>query len=139
MTLKDIDDEVCRLFEISPDELRSRDQNDDTVIPRGIAILLSRDYTFTSFSKIGEFYGGRTRATVMNTIERIEELKASDKRVRGAITVLRNRLENIDKRREYKDAIMRDMQREIRRMNSGNVTHSKLALGQIVLNIETLL
>lgn len=135
--LIDIEKIVSDAFEISPDTMR-KSQATESVLPRQIAIFLSREYTICTLERIGEHFGVK-RGAVMNAIDKVDDLINSDKSIRMAVAELQVLIEKYEYKNEKKEAILSDLNTFQKKLNSGNIGHSKLALGQIILNIETLL
>lgn len=69
--IADVESAVCRLFKVSPDELRSSCRARALVHPRMLAMYLSRRMTQSAYSEIGRYFGGRDHATVMSAERKI--------------------------------------------------------------------
>ena len=66
-------DEVARFFNIEPDQLKSKQRGKETVVPRQIAMYITREMTDLSLPEIGREMGGRDHSTVIHSINKIEE------------------------------------------------------------------
>jgi hypothetical protein len=58
------------------------------VLPRQIAMYIARQLTRASLQQIGREFGGRHHTTVLHSINRIEEIRRSDKALNRTITRL---------------------------------------------------
>lgn len=65
--------EVSSFFSLKPAELRSSRRIRSIILPRQIAIFLSRKLTDCSLVSIGEKFGGKDHATVLHSIKKVEE------------------------------------------------------------------
>jgi chromosomal replication initiator protein len=65
--------EVSSFFSLKPAELRSSRRIRSIILPRQIAIFLSRKLTDYSLVSIGEKFGGKDHATVLHSIKKVEE------------------------------------------------------------------
>ena len=64
-SMPNIEKAVCELFELKPSELKSPSRRKQISSARMLAMYLSRRYTSSAFSEIGDYYGGRTHSTVI--------------------------------------------------------------------------
>jgi chromosomal replication initiator protein len=70
---------VAEEFGLSLPDLKMKRRNKNIVLPRQIAMYLSRELTDLSFPEIGNFFGGKDHTTVLHSYNKIkEELKISD-------------------------------------------------------------
>jgi chromosomal replication initiator protein len=76
-TIKLIQEAVARQFGLSAEELR-RDRKHTVVIPRHIAIYLTKQMTDASLPEIGKHFGGRHQSTVMQSIAKVHDQRHSD-------------------------------------------------------------
>ena len=75
---------VCQYFSLPEDILRAKTRKKEVVLPRQIAMFLSKKFTNHSLKSIGLHFGGRDHSTVIhscNTIEREMESKPDLKRL----------------------------------------------------------
>ena len=63
---------VCEEFGISLVDLKNRRRNKTIVVPRQIAMYLSRELTELSLPEIGEFFGGKDHTTVLHSYNKIK-------------------------------------------------------------------
>jgi len=78
-------DEVARFFNIEPDQLKSKQRGKETVIPRQIAMYITREMTDLSLPEIGREMGGRDHSTVIHSINKIEEQLKNDPDMKNQI------------------------------------------------------
>lgn len=83
---------VAEAFNVSPAQLKGKQRKRNILVPRQVAITLIRDLTSMSLKDIGSFFSGRDHSTVLNSIERIEELRKKDPELDRSIEDIRRRL-----------------------------------------------
>ncbi len=71
-------EEVCKFYNIEPDILRGQGRSKDISLARQIAIYQIRRMTNLSLKEIGQEFGGRDHSTVLNALNRIENLVKTD-------------------------------------------------------------
>ena len=71
-------DEVCKFYNLEPDLLRGQGRAKDISMARQIAMYQIRRMTNLSLKEIGAEFGGRDHSTVLNALNRIEELVKTD-------------------------------------------------------------
>ncbi len=64
-SLNTIEKAVCDFCDIKPTELRSSSRRKRICTARMLAMYLSRQYTSSAFSEIGDYFGGRSHSTVI--------------------------------------------------------------------------
>lgn len=70
---------VVEEFGLSLPDLKMKCRNKNIVLPRQIAMYLSRELTDLSFPEIGNFFGGKDHTTVLHSYNKIkEELKTNN-------------------------------------------------------------
>jgi chromosomal replication initiator protein len=79
---------VAEEFGVSLQDLKTRRRNKNIVLPRQIAMYLSRELTDLSLPEIGDFFGGKDHTTVLHSYNKIKE--GVDKN-----ELLKNRVEKI--------------------------------------------
>ncbi len=84
LRLSDIEDAVCKAFEVTPKHLRSASRARKVSHPRMLAMALARKHTRSGLSEIGEYFGRRSHATVISATKKIDQWKANDGQVRMA-------------------------------------------------------
>ena len=68
-----IEKAVCEIFELKPSELKSPSRRKQISSARMLAMYLSRRYTSSAFSEIGDYYGGRTHSTVIAAEKKVDQ------------------------------------------------------------------
>ena len=71
-------EEVCKFYNIEPEILRGQGRSKDISMARQIAIYQIRRMTNLSLKEIGQEFGGRDHSTVLNALNRIEDLVKTD-------------------------------------------------------------
>jgi chromosomal replication initiator protein len=70
--------EVAEYYRLSPSDLKGKKRNKSIVLPRQIAMYISRKLTELSTIEVGQSFGGRDHATVLHSCDKIEGLMRSD-------------------------------------------------------------
>ncbi|HHT9106736.1 MAG TPA: chromosomal replication initiator protein DnaA [Candidatus Wujingus californicus] len=83
---------VSKRFDVSVSQILSKCRSREVVLPRQIAMFLSRRLTSMSLSEIGGYIGGRDHATVIHANRKISKLLKRDRNVLLAIKKLENEL-----------------------------------------------
>jgi len=91
-TVERIQDETCKLFGLTREELLSDVRTARVAWPRQLAMYLAREHTDASLPAIGSAFGGRNHTTVMHACKRAVERQAGDPEAREAIRTLSERL-----------------------------------------------
>lgn len=91
-SLSDIARAVARHFGVTVGAIRARRRQHGQVLPRQVAMLLSREMTDRSLRSIAGYYGRKNHATVLHACRRIRELAANDAALRRHVTEIRNQL-----------------------------------------------
>lgn len=84
---------VATHFNIRLSDLLSATRERRIVQPRQIAMFLTREILGTSLEEIARSFGKRDHTTIMNAIEKIEDLAKKDASCRAAIMEIRRKLE----------------------------------------------
>ncbi|MBM3250289.1 MAG: chromosomal replication initiator protein DnaA [Candidatus Omnitrophica bacterium] len=79
---------VAEEFGITLSELKTRRRNRQIVLPRQIAMYLSRELTDLSLPEIGNYFGGKDHTTVLHSYNKIKEVFNQD-------PVLKERVERV--------------------------------------------
>jgi chromosomal replication initiator protein len=77
-SMPNIEKAVCELFEVRPSELKSSSRRKKISSARMLAMYLSRRYTSSAFSEIGDYYGGRTHSTVIAAEKKVDQWLSKD-------------------------------------------------------------
>ena len=84
-TAADVQRVVCDHFGLSLSELKSKRRTQNLVVPRQIAMFLTRRLVNISYPSIGEQFGGRDHSTVIHANNTIASRQASDPTLRATI------------------------------------------------------
>lgn len=86
---------VAEHFEVRVHDLRSSSRAKPIVVPRQIAMFLIKKVLDKSLVEIGKAFGGKDHTTVMNALDRVRNLQASDQDMAKHIEELETRIHNI--------------------------------------------
>jgi len=84
-TIDDVQRTVCEHFGLTLTELKSKRRTQNLVVPRMIAMFLTRKLINLSFPVIGEQFGGRDHSTVIHAQTTITQRQAADPALRSTI------------------------------------------------------
>ena len=83
---------VAEYFRTDVETLISRRRDRNTATARHVAVYLTREMTPLSLPQIGALYGDRDHTTILNSIERIEQVVGEDPELTTSIEFLRAEL-----------------------------------------------
>ena len=86
---------VSEYYRVPEDVLRANSRKRDIVIPRQVAMYLTKELTRSSLQIIGDFFGGKDHTTVMHAIKTVQKQLAEKDDMRQAIETLQKRLQAI--------------------------------------------
>ena len=93
ITVKDIQLEVSKYYNLQFHELCSKNRSRYISKPRQIAMFLSKQLTDSSYPEIGKLFGGKDHATVIHGVNKIKVLCETDRKVKqdldNIITILK--------------------------------------------------
>ena len=89
-----IQKKVAAHFNINQSDITGKKRVKNIVVPRQIAMYLSRELTDSSLPKIGQEFGGKDHTTVMHAYEKIEQQIKTDSDIKSAVFDLRQMLEH---------------------------------------------
>ena len=92
ITITKIQKEVAKYYNVTIDELKGRRRVQTIVVPRQIAMYLSRELTDASFPKIGNDFGGKDHTTVIHAFEKIKKAIETDKEMKKQISEIKKSL-----------------------------------------------
>lgn len=78
LTVPRIMEKVAEHYQARVSDIRGNRRNSELMIPRQVAIYLSRALTGNSLPSIGQFFGGRNHTTILYACRKIEEKMATD-------------------------------------------------------------
>ncbi|MBM3138306.1 MAG: chromosomal replication initiator protein DnaA [Chloroflexi bacterium] len=85
---------VARAFNITHEELLSRDRSKKVALPRQVAMYLMREIGNASLPQIGETLGGRDHTTVMYACDKVADLIERDDLFRRQVHQIRDEIFN---------------------------------------------
>ena len=88
VTVADIQQRIANEFDLRLNELTGPRRNAAVVQPRQVAMYLSRKLTGCSLQEIGEAFGGRSHATVLNAARKVEADIAKDPQLAAVVKKL---------------------------------------------------
>lgn len=94
LSVEEILKKVSSHFNIKISDMKSAKRLKAVVLPRQIAMYLSRQLTSSSYPEIGERFGGKDHSTIIHAIRKIEKLMEDDFQIRSTIESLKNELTN---------------------------------------------
>jgi chromosomal replication initiator protein len=83
---------VCQEFGLSLPQLRSKNNSRHVAYPRQVAMYLAKELTTASLPQIGREFGGKHHTTVLHSINKISELRQSDRDLNRLLNKLRDSL-----------------------------------------------
>jgi len=92
LTIEEIQKTVAAHFSIKVSDLKSPKRLKALVLPRQIAMYLSRNLTSASYPEIGERFGGKDHSTIIHAIKKIEKMVEDDFQLRSTIATVKNTL-----------------------------------------------
>jgi chromosomal replication initiator protein len=95
-TVKAIQDTVGRMFDLSVSDLQTESRSRDIAFPRQIAMYLAKQLTDASLPEIGRQFGGKHHTSVMHSIAKIHQLRATDAGIHKVIEGLLTKLHEPD-------------------------------------------
>ena len=81
---------VCQEFGLSLPQLRSKNNSRPIAYPRQVAMYLAKELTTASLPQIGREFGGKHHTTVLHSINKISELRQSDRDLNRLLNKLRD-------------------------------------------------
>lgn len=95
ITVEAIQEEVCRHYGISIAELVGDKRDKRVVVPRQVAMYLSRELTQSSLPALGRAFGGRDHTTVLYAVNKVgKQILADEGEIFAAVQLLTHRLKN---------------------------------------------
>lgn len=94
LTIPIIQDKVAKYYHVTIADLKGKKRVKSIVIPRQIAMYLSRELTDASLPKIGNEFGGKDHTTVIHAHEKIAEALHTDTTLQKEVNELRAELQD---------------------------------------------
>jgi len=85
---------VSEFYGLASEDLVSAKRKADVLLARQAAIYLMRENTGISLKKIGEIFGGKDHATVINSVRRIEKEIEVDPELKNALSEIMSNVRN---------------------------------------------
>lgn len=85
ITIELIQRQVAEAFNLTVGELKNKRRNKNLVLPRQIAMYLTRELTAHSLPDIGEAFGGKDHTTVLYSYNKIKKIIKQDKKTADII------------------------------------------------------
>jgi chromosomal replication initiator protein len=92
ISIEEIQKEVAGYFSIKITDLRSPKRHKALILPRQIAMYLSRQLTSCSYPEIGDRFGGKDHSTIIHAIKKIDKILADDIQLRATINTIKGNL-----------------------------------------------
>jgi chromosomal replication initiator protein len=92
ITVERIQKFVAEYFQIKVSELKSSKRLKNFVLPRQIAMYISRKLTDLSYPEIGVKFGGKDHSTIIHAIKKIEKLIGEDMYTKSLVEKLMDKL-----------------------------------------------
>ena len=92
LSIVDIQNKVASYFHVSLTDLKGKKRMKSIVVPRQIAMYLSREMTNNSLPKIGKEFGGKDHTTVIHACDKISEIIKIDIDIRKEIADIKSEL-----------------------------------------------
>ncbi|OGV56317.1 MAG: chromosomal replication initiation protein DnaA, partial [Lentisphaerae bacterium GWF2_52_8] len=88
VSVDEIQTKVADYFKISISDMKKKRKTKDIVVPRMVAMYLSRELTSLSLPLIGKMFGGRDHTTVLHACREIKEQITKDEALNSSVSVL---------------------------------------------------
>jgi chromosomal replication initiator protein len=92
VSIRNIQEEVARFYNISVRELTSKSNTARISFPRQVAMFLCKQFTSASLPEIGKQFGGKHHSTVLHSIRKIESQRQEDDALNAALGSFIDRL-----------------------------------------------
>ncbi|MDO4903083.1 MAG: chromosomal replication initiator protein DnaA [Limosilactobacillus sp.] len=92
VTVEDIQKQVASYFNITQADIIGKKRVKQIVMPRQVAMYLTRELTDYSLPKIGKDFGGKDHTTVLHAIDKIEDAIKVDNKLQDDIQKLKSQL-----------------------------------------------
>ena len=85
---------VAKFYQVTVEEIKGKKRTKGIVVPRQIAMYLSRELTDSSLPKIGQEFGGKDHTTVLHAYDKIQAAIKKDSTLNEEIKTLSEKLKN---------------------------------------------
>lgn len=93
VSINTIQKEVSQRYDIRLADMMGRRRTADVVLPRQIAMYLSREMTSNSLTEIGEVFGRRDHGTILHAHKKIDKLLAENAALKREVEDLKSNLQ----------------------------------------------
>ena len=94
LSVEEIIKKVSQHYGIKISDIKSSKRLKTVVLPRQVAMYLSRQLTSSSYPEIGDRFGGKDHSTIIHAINKIEKNMKEDFQLRNSVEGLRKDLTN---------------------------------------------
>ncbi|MCP4178809.1 MAG: chromosomal replication initiator protein DnaA [bacterium] len=94
VTIEMVQKKVAEFYDLRMNDLLGSKRPKNIAYPRMIAMYLARELTENSLPEIGDAFGGRTHATVINAVNKIRKERTKDKKVDHSISLIQRQLQS---------------------------------------------
>lgn len=95
ISIEEIQRIVAEYYKIRITDLKSTSRAKPIVVPRQIAMYLIKKFLDKSLVEIGKSFGGKDHTTVINSLEKVENLQNKDPQFKNDIDELTNQIHNV--------------------------------------------
>jgi len=88
LTLERIARTVATHYQMTVEELKSKNNSRAVAVPRQVAMYLCKRLTKSSFPEIGREFGGKHHTTVMHSVDKIDALQKEDRNFHRTVSEL---------------------------------------------------
>jgi chromosomal replication initiator protein len=92
VSIENIQRAVCQEFGLTLPQLKSKNNSRPVAYPRQVAMYLAKELTTASLPQIGREFGGKHHTTVLHSINKISQLRQSDRDLNRLLNKLRDSL-----------------------------------------------
>lgn len=92
LSIDGIRNHIAQSWGVSVEALNSKRRTKEITLPRQVAMYLIRDLLGIPLVDIGRAFGGRDHSTVIHSVQKVEELLATDEALRTRIEALRHEI-----------------------------------------------
>ena len=93
-SIEDIQKKVSEHFSVKMSEMFSARRSKSVVIPRQVAMYLSKELTNLSYPEIGRNFGGKDHTTIIHASKKIDKLLNENSHISEDIKLLKSILSN---------------------------------------------
>lgn len=95
LSIYTIQQTVAKFYHLTIEELKGKKRTKGIVVPRQIAMFLSRELTDSSLPKIGTEFGGKDHTTVLHAYDKISKTIGKDVTLKQEIDTIKETLKNM--------------------------------------------